>query len=393
MRAAALLVLASLGCGHHAEDRDLVDVKRDDLILAVEISGDLAAVDSTDVKPPALPDFSQLKIGWLAPDTSEIAAGAPLVTFDSSDLDRNLEMLQSQVAEAKVRLAQMRETAVLARRQEALGLLEQEASARKAALVADVPADLVSQVKSRGDQLDAQEARADLEQARNNVAYARRSSDAEIQAQVDTCASLARQVDQIKRNLTRLTVAAPRAGTVVYPTTYGNEKRKVGDAIYMSDTVVQVVGLATMVGNGAVDEVDIARVAAHEPVALRIDALPDVGLRGTVRSIAATVQRSDVDPSNVVRVQVAVEPTRAALRPGMKFRGHIETERIASVVQVPAEAVFVTPDGPVAYRETADGLARVRLELGRRSTETIEVTSGLSPGDRVSRIDPEQGAP
>jgi hypothetical protein len=54
--------------------------------------------------------------------------------------------------------------------------------------------------------------------------------------------------------------------------------------------------------------------------------------------------------------------------------------------------VFVTPEGPVAYRETAGGLERVRLSLGHRSTETVEVTAGLSPGDRVSRVNPEQEA-
>jgi hypothetical protein len=51
--------------------------------------------------------------------------------------------------------------------------------------------------------------------------------------------------------------------------------------------------------------------------------------------------------------------------------------------------VFVTPDGPVAYRKTAGGLERVRLALGRRNATAIEVTSGLAPGDRVSRVDPE----
>jgi hypothetical protein len=388
-----LLVLASLGCGHQADDPDLVDVTRGDLVVTVPISGDLAAVDSTDVKPPAIPEAPQLKISWLAPDAGDIAAGAPLATFDSSDLDRSVEMLQSQLAEAKVRLGQMRESAALARRQEALGLIEQEASARKATLLIDVPPDLVAQIKLRGDRLDAEEARADLEQARKNAVFARRSSDAELQSQVDAVASLVRQIAQIKHSLTRLSVTAPRAGTVVYQTTYGNEKRKVGDAIYMSDTVLQIVGLATMTGNGSIDEVDLARVAAHEPVALQIDALPDVALHGSVASIAATVQRSDVDPSNVVRVQIAVAPTPAALRPGMKFHGRIETQRIPNVVQVPADAVFVTPDGPIAYRETAGGLARVHLELGRRSSETLEVTSGLSAGDRVSRVDPAQGAP
>jgi hypothetical protein len=76
------------------------------------------------------------------------------------------------------------------------------------------------------------------------------------------------------------------------------------------------------------------------------------------------------------------------LRPGMRFRGQVETERLHDVLQIPAEAVFVTPEGPVAYRETRAGLERVPLELGRSSTESIEVKSGLAAGDHISRVAP-----
>jgi multidrug efflux pump subunit AcrA (membrane-fusion protein) len=54
-------------------------------------------------------------------------------------------------------------------------------------------------------------------------------------------------------------------------------------------------------------------------------------------------------------------------------------------VQVPAEAVFVTPDGPVAYRK--DG-SRVKLKLGKRNGTAVEVVSGLQPGDVISRTEP-----
>jgi len=77
------------------------------------------------------------------------------------------------------------------------------------------------------------------------------------------------------------------------------------------------------------------------------------------------------------------------LRPGMRFRGQVETEHLPDVVQVSADAVFVTPDGPVAFRQAGDGLERVRIALGRRTATTIEVTSGLAPGERVSRVDPD----
>ena len=72
----------------------------------------------------------------------------------------------------------------------------------------------------------------------------------------------------------------------------------------------------------------------------------------------------------------------------MRFRGEVETERLANVVQVPAEAVFVTPDGPVAYRDERRRLERVKLALGKRNATAIEVKRGLAPGDRVSRTAP-----
>jgi multidrug efflux pump subunit AcrA (membrane-fusion protein) len=190
-------------------------------------------------------------------------------------------------------------------------------------------------------------------------------------------------------------VVAPRAGTVIYPTSWRGEKKKVGDAAWRWDVVLQVVGLDKMRGRGEIDEVDVARVAVGQAVTLRLDALPDVQLRGKVDSIAkAVAPKSQADPSNIAKLKIQVDaPPNVPLRPGMRFRGEVETERLANVVQVPADAVFVTPDGPVAYRESGGEVTRVKLVLGKRNATAIEVKSGLSPGDRVSRIDPTRSAP
>jgi hypothetical protein len=72
----------------------------------------------------------------------------------------------------------------------------------------------------------------------------------------------------------------------------------------------------------------------------------------------------------------------------MRFRGQIETEKLPQVVQVPADAVFITGDGPVAYRDAGGALEAVKLTLGRRNATAIEVKAGLAAGDRVSRVQP-----
>jgi hypothetical protein len=54
--------------------------------------------------------------------------------------------------------------------------------------------------------------------------------------------------------------------------------------------------------------------------------------------------------------------------------------------------VFPRGEGPVVFRKTATGWQRTRVELGRKSRSEVEVKSGVAPGDRLARQDPEAGA-
>jgi multidrug resistance efflux pump len=385
------LALAIAACGHDAAP-ELVEVKRGDLVLEVEVTGDLAAVDSERIQPPTIQGVWSFKIAWLAPEGSDVKTGDPIVRFDPSDLETRVQALRTDAAEGQKRLDQKREAAALARRVDSLKLVEADAAARKATLAVEVPPDLVASVRFHELQLDAELKKLTLEHQTSESARARRAEDAEIEKLVEAHASALRKLDELQRNLPRLTVTAPRNGTVVYTTAADGEKTKIGAEVYRLGKFLEIVGLGEMVGNGQVDEVDVARVARRQRVVLRLDALPDVVVGGTMESIATSVQaRSDADPSKIVRVTIAVDSTQAALRPGMRFRGRIETQRVHDVVQVPRDAVFITPHGPVAYRETSGDLVAVPVILGRRSIETIEVIAGLSTGDRVSRIEP--GAP
>lgn len=385
----AAWAIAIGACGAAAGEPALAEVKRDELVVGVEVTGVLAAVDSTDIKPPPLPGVWTFKIASLAAEGQEVKLGGPVVGFDASDQIRELENMQNEAAAAQTKLAKKRDDAQLARRDEDLKLAEAEAALRKATLKTDAPPDLVAAVSERELELDEQATRLALDAANQHAEQIRRSDAEEIQRLTDKASYAQQRVAQLQQTVARMQVAAVRAGTIVYPVNDQGDKHKIGDSVWRMDNVVQIVGLGHMLGNGQVDEVDVARVAEHQPVMLRLDAMPDVELRGQVGSIARGVQaRSRTDPSKVVKLTIAIDATGVPLRPGMRFRGEIETERVAGAVVVPTDAVFVTPDGPVAYRRTGGGFERVRLELGRRTATSIEVKSGLAPGDRVSRRDP-----
>jgi HlyD family secretion protein len=388
MRAAlALLVVAA--CGKQAGELQFVDIKKADLVIGVNVSGALEAVDSTDIKPPPVPDLWNFKISSMAPDGINVKEGMPLVGFDPSELARELENYLNEVEAAKKKLEKKRDDMALARREEELALANAEATVRKATLKAEQPGELVASVELKALQLDKKAAELGLELTKNKAAQTKRSDEAEMLSLREKLTYATLRADQLQKSIEKMTVTAARAGTIVYPTSWRGEKKKVGDSTWRMEVVLQVVGLDKMIGRGEVDEIEMARVAKVQPVTLRLDALPDVQLIGKVDSIARAVRsKSQADPSKVVEIKIALEPTKVPLRPGMRFRGEVEIERIKEVVQIPSDAVFVTPAGPVAYRESGGKVEQVALTLGKRSSSMIEVKGGLSAGDRVSRVDP-----
>ena len=384
----ALLLTLLVACAHTG-DVSTVEVRKDDLVIGVEVIGELEAVDSTDIKPPPIADMWDFKIAQMAGEGDEVKQGDPVIAFDGSEQMRELENMMNEADAAQKKLDKKRDDAALARRDDELKIAEAEAALRKASLKTGQPTDLVASIQAKETELDEQSAKLALDAAKQHAEAAKRSDDEEVQRLTEKATYAKHRVEELQGNLAKLQITAPRAGTVVLPQNWQGEKHKVGDSVWRMEDVMSIVGLGKMVGAGQVDEVDIAKLDANQGVTLRLDALPDVQLEGHIESIAKSVNRkSQTDPSKVIKLKIAIDPTKEPLRPGMRFRGQIETAKLPGVVQVPADAVFVTPEGPVAYRETGGKLERVKLVLGQRNQTAIEVKQGLSPGDRVSRSEP-----
>lgn len=384
-----LLLVALAGCGKKTGELQFVDVKRDDLVLGVEISGELAAVDSTDVHPPSVGQMWNFKVAQIAGDGDDVKAGEPILAFDPSEVMRELETMQNEADAAQKKLEQKRDDAALARKDDALKVAEAESALKKAALKAQGSPDLVAAVDLVSEKLDEDNQKLVLAGAKFHADQTRRSDEQEIAQLTEKATYAKHRADVLRSSLPGMQVMSPRDGTVVIPTDWQGNKKKVGDPAWKGETVLQVVGLSKMQGKGIVDEVDVSKVATKQVVTLRLDALPDVKLTGSVEQIEKSVgAKSNTDPSRVAKLVLALDKTTVPLRPGMRFRGQVESEKLPQVIQVPVEAVFVTGDGPVAYRKTGSGFEKVKLTLGKRSATAIEVKSGLAAGEQVSRIDP-----
>ena len=368
---------------------DWAEVRREDLVIGAPVSGTLASVQSLRIGPPQVQEVWDYKIAFMAPEGMQVRAGEPVLGFDTSELQRELLDKMAERDSAQKELEKRQTNLEIARREAALQLAEAEARERKARLKVDVPAELVASK-------ELAQSREELALAIREVAYLKEKArlqklqaGSEMASLVNRRDRAAARVREMEDAIRRMTVTAPRDGIVVYLDTGQGEKKKVGDSAWRGQSVLEIPDLRTLRAEGEIDEADAGRVAVGQRVTLRLDAHPDDVFTGRVRSIGGAVRsKSDVNPLKVVKLEIDLDRTDPQrMRPGMRFTGTVEIERLAKALVVPAETVFTRPDGPVVYRRQGWRSEEVRPVLGRRNERLVEIKQGLSPGDKVSQKD------
>jgi hypothetical protein len=373
---------------------DWAEARRDDLVIGVPVAGTLSSVQAVRLGPPQISEIWDYKISFLAPEGSPARAGQPVLGFDTSELDRQLLDKMAERDSAQKELEKKQTDLEITRRDRELELAEAQGRLRKASLKVDVPAELVASK-------DLAKSREDLALARREIAYLQDRLRLEATESATETGALARKrdraagrVQEMQAAIRSLTVTAPRDGTVVYVAGDNGEKKKVGDSCWRGQSVLEIPDLRRMEAEGEVDEADAGRLAVGQRVTFRLDAHPDDLFSGRVRTIGGAVQsKSEVNPLKVVKLALDLDRTDSQrMRPGMRFLGTVEIERVPKALVAPVEAVFNRPGGPVVYRKSGWGSEEVHPVLGRRNDRLVEVRSGLKAGDLVSRRDLSTGS-
>ncbi len=391
---AAVLLVAAGRVGLRAwvgEAGEWSTVERGDLVLGVEVTGALQAVKTNLLGPPQLRNMWNFKIAHMASEGEGVAAGATVLAFDTSELDQRLQREIAERDAARKQVEKAEQELSLRQQQDALRLAEARARLGKSELKA-----------ARPDELEAARELAlvglELELTQKEVAYldsrieaSARSAEATLGALRDQLLRAERDVEQTRNDIERMRVTAASDGTVIYVQDWNDQKKKVGDACWRGESVIELPDLARMKALGLVHEADAGRVAEGQRVTLRLDAHPELEFAGRVASIWRTVQRETHDsPKKVVRLEIELAETdRLRMRPGMRFRGKIEVERVAGALLVDAGAVVQGPQGPLVFLRTPLGQRATAVELGRHSEGRVEVLGGLSEGDSVALADPD----
>ena len=371
-------------------------VERRDLVLSVELKGELAALDAEAIGPVKLPEVWDYRISFLAPEGSTVRKGQPVLGFDTTNQRQQLEEKRTEAESAAKEIERRRRTLALSRADLELARAQAEARRAKAALKVDVPPEVSGANELKKARLDLALAEAEVASTDRRLRAAERAAVAELSVLEGRRRRAALRAAQLATTIERMTIPAPRDGTVLHVPNWNGDKKKVGDSCWFGEKVLEVPDLARLGIQGEVDEADAGLVSEGAAVTFRLDAHPDTPLAGTVRSVQRTVQRASPQvPLKVAKLAVAVGRVDVErMKPGMRVRGRVETGRVRRALVVPADVVVATEAGPFAWVKAGRGVRSAALKVGRRNEEWVEVLSGLSEGDSVLRLatTPPEGA-
>ena len=206
-------------------------------------------------------------------------------------------------------------------------------------------------------------------------------------AQADLTLSLARvSLEQAENALEETQLVAPIAGTVISIASKVGEQ--IGSSFSTDGTVggfIVIADLSAFTVKADFAEADVVGIEEGQEVTVTFDAIPGGGVTGRVIEAGLF---GGVDPSGgrltTYEVTISLPNPPQGLRVGMTAQASITTESRGDVLAAPVTAL-VERDGRTFVQVLgADGtITLVEVAVGIQGGYWIEITSGLSGGERV----------
>jgi HlyD family secretion protein len=164
---------------------------------------------------------------------------------------------------------------------------------------------------------------------------------------------------------------------------------EVGDPVvpltsYQAGTaLMSMAAMENLLFKGTVDEIDVGKMKEGMPVEIKVGAIPDAVVNGTLSLISLKAHKQD--NATVFPVEIAIEdnPT-VTLRAGYSANADVIITRKEDILIIPERIVtFKNGDAFVDMPDGQGGRNQVQIKTGLSDAINIEVKEGLAEGDIV----------
>jgi HlyD family secretion protein len=178
-------------------------------------------------------------------------------------------------------------------------------------------------------------------------------------------------------------VKAPISGYVL------SKAVQVGDPVtplttYQEGTVLmKMASMERLLFKGTVDEIDVGKLKEGMTTELKVGALPNDTIQGTLRKISLKADKKE--NATVFAIEILIPKTsNATLRAGYSANANIIIQKKENVLMIPERVVTFRNDSAIVKLALAAGKEEQRvIKTGLSDAINIEVLDGLKEGDEV----------
>ena len=328
-----------------------------------------------------------------------VAVGQPLFDLDLTEVRIQRRTAQASYLKAKAKMEELADwangvDASKARRAVTKAQLALEAGNNRFAEMSFlVEQGLVPAARKNAAEREQRNRLLDLESAEQDleaVLAKGRESRGVARLELENATAELQRIDGIIENAT---VVAPIAGVVLG----GGKKRGRGEGIPSAGSSIEPGQHLLTIGDvegitaaGWVNEVDVMRIRPGYAVRIAGPAFPGIVLEGEIQRVSSQAVRLSGGNLPVFEIAAVVDKLdreqRNAVRLGMSADMEIVMYENDEALVVPVRAVDLAEDrSRVRVRDGAAGGGRmVYVTTGITTVDSVEIRSGIAPGDQVA---------
>ena len=327
---AASATLTALGLqlyGPAPVELPTAEVERRDFLRTVRSRGELKSAESVQITAPQTPN---LQIVQLAENGKPIVAGDIVVRFDESAQEDTLIERQTEVRQVDSEIEQAEASHAITDERNEMMIMQATYNVERAGLEASKQ-EILAEIEAEKAKIDVTIAEGELQKTETTADASDMSQAADIERLMERKGKAERDLNLSRTYLRSMVLRAPTDGIVhILPNnraqgSFGTARPpfQEGDTVWTGAAIAEIPDLESLRVEFRVDEVDRGRVGEGQETRIRVDAVPDVVLDGSVSWLSpiATLVFNRLPPEKNFPAFAALDKIDERLRPRHEHHG------------------------------------------------------------------------
>lgn len=241
------------------------------------------------------------------------------------------------------------------------------------------------------------QAEAKVERTKRENASLLSQKEADVRAKEQALQIIQRKKDNYEQQLIHCIISAPDDGMVVYVNNSGDrgDRQPVqeGATVRERQTIMRLPDLNQMKVVLKVNEASQSMLRIGQPVLVRVNGViePVTGKVTKLSPVADSGSRWADPDRKEYPTDVVLDKVPPGVKPGTGARATILVNEISDAVQIPLATLYTSGRERFAFVLDGADVTPVKITTGPMSKETIQVKTGLTPGQQVLLLEAGMG--